>query len=473
MKENFLYKKIAGIISDQIDNKVLLSGDRLPSQRQLSRQLKVSIGTVQHAYAYLEDQGLILPKHRSGYYVFLQKQIPAFNQDERDLTSVPSEISVLETAISVVRSGSQKNLIQLGSAIPNVNGKAVFQLHQALKRHAHKIPNYEEDPLGYLPLRKQLSRRSYITGKAVHPDDIIITAGCQEALTLALRCIAQPGDVIAVESPCYYGVLQAMEVLKLKAVEVPTSPVEGIDTTILASIIKKWPVKGVLLNPSFSNPSGYLCPDLKKIQIAEMLTEHDIPLIEDDVFSDLGFSGKRPKTIHSYDSDGRVILCGSISKVLSPDLKIGWMIPGRYTEQARKLKFISSLGSPCHPQFALADFLTDNTFERHIRSIISRYRTKQDQLLAAIERYLPECCVPSRPLGGFLCWLKLPEDIDGLTLYREGLKKGIAVAPGEIFSPIGRYKNYIRLNYALATEEQIEYSMQVMAKLITDLNRKD
>ena len=191
-------------------------------------------------------------------------------------------------------------------------------------------------------------------------------------------------------------------------------------------------------------------------------------MIEDDVFSDLGFSGKRPKTIHSYDLEGRVILCGSISKVLSPDLKIGWMIPGRYTEQARKLKFISTLGSPCHPQFALAEFLSNNTLERHIRSVVFDYRRKQDHLVTAIKRYLPESCTGNSPLGSFLYWLKLPDDIDGFKLYYEAIKKGIAVTPGEIFSPTRRYKNYIRLNYALASEEQIDYAMKITAGLIAD-----
>lgn len=468
MKHEPRYQKIAGIISGQVHTRVLLPGDRLPSQRNLSQQLKVSIGTVQRAYALLEDQGLIRPRQRSGYYVAPQKPAPIIHQGNEAFAPVPSGISVMETAISVVRSAARSGLVQMGSAIPDVGGKAVVMLHQALKRHALKCPNYEEDPQGYLPLRRQLARRSYATGKAVQPQDIVITAGCQEALTLALRCVTRPGDIIAVESPCYYGVLQAMEVLELKAVEIPTSPVDGIDTAMLSAIIEKWPVKAVLLTPSFSNPSGYLCPDAKKERIAAILRENDLPLIEDDVFSDLAFSGQRPKTIHSFDPDGRVILCGSISKALCPDLKIGWMMPGRYTQKARDLKFISSLGAPCHSQFALAEFLSGNTLERHIRSMISNYRKKQTLLLAAIHRHLPENCIPTRPLGGFLCWLKLPENVDGMMIYKEALKKGIAITPGEICSPAGRYKNYIRLSYALVPEAQIDHAMKIIAMLIAE-----
>jgi DNA-binding transcriptional MocR family regulator len=268
-----------------------------------------------------------------------------------------------------MRSAARKKQVQLGSAIPNVQGKAVMQLHRELKRCADKIPNYEEDPLGYLPLRRQLARRSIDSGKSFHPDDIVITAGCQEALTIALRCIAKPRDIIVVESPCYYGVLQALEILELAVIEIPVSPVDGMEMGQLESILQAWPVKGILMNPSFSNPSGYLCPEQKKQEIVNLISKYDVPLIEDDGFSDLGFMERRPRTIQSYDPDGRVILCGSISKILSPDLRIGWIMAGRYTEKARNLKFVSSLCAPCHPQFALARFLSTQKMERHIRTI--------------------------------------------------------------------------------------------------------
>ena len=259
---DYLYEKIRQMIFAQIRNKTLLPGDRLPSIRRLAQDLKVSIGTVQQAYTALEDQNLIFPKLRSGYYVKAGLTMPQPKADS--FTPVPAKVTVLETAVSVMRSAAQKDLIQLGSAIPDVGGLGVRQLHQEYKRHAHKIPNYEEDPLGYLPLRRQLARRYIDSGKSVDPDEIVITAGCQEALTIALRCIADPGDIILVESPCYYGVLQALEVLSLKAVEIPVSPADGMDMDQLEATLQTWPVKGIIMNPAFSNPSGYLCPEKKK-----------------------------------------------------------------------------------------------------------------------------------------------------------------------------------------------------------------
>lgn len=461
-----LYKKIEKLISEQIENKVYLPGDKLPSERQLSLKMNVSVGTIRKAYANLEDQGLIIPKERSGYYVKSSHPVPlSFFKTDFPIEA-PSKVSVLETAISVMRSAAGKGLVQLGSAIPNVKGKAVAQLHQDLKRHSQKVPNYEEDPQGFLPLRRQLARRSVGSGKPFHPDEIVITAGCQEALTIALRCIARSGDIIAVESPCYYAVLQALECLELKAVEIPVSPVDGIDTDILDSILQTWPVKGILLNPAFSNPSGYLCSEQKKQTIAKIILKYDIPLIEDDIFAELGFSGKRPRTIQSYDEDGRVILCSSISKTISPDLRIGWMIPGRYLKKARTMKYISTLCSPSHTQYALASFLSTHQFERHVRSMISDYEKKQQTLRKAIKQYLPADTSVTRPEGGFLCWLRLPEEVDGLELYYRAVENGITIAPGQICSPTGKFKNYIRLNYAVASTDRIEFSIKRLGKLV-------
>lgn len=274
------------------------------------------------------------------------------------------------------------------------------------------------------------------------------------------------------ESPCYYGVLQALEVLELKAIEIPASPMDGIDTDILESALQTWPVKGILLNPSFSNPSGYVCPRAKKQKIAQLLFEYDIPLIEDDIFSDLGFTEDRPTTIQSYDSDGRVILCSSVSKTICPDMRIGWMTAGRYTEKARTLKFISTLCAPSHTQYALADFLSTRQYERHIRSVTQDYAKKQHGLLKAIKRFLPDETNATQPQGGFLCWLKSSDDIDGIELYSQAIKQGISLTPGEICSPTGRFKNYIRLNYAVASPEQIDFSMKTIAKLMKLQSKK-
>lgn len=466
---DFLYEKIRQMILAQITNKTLQPGDRLPSIRQLSRQLKVSIGTVQQAYAALEDQQLIFPKKRSGYYVKARQTVR--RPLAESFTPVPSTVSVFETAVSVMRSAARKELMQLGSAIPDVSGKGVRQMHYEFKRQAHKIVNYEEDPSGYQPLRRQLARRFIDSGRSVDPDEIVITAGCQEALTIALRCIAGPGDVVLVESPCYYGVLQALELMNIKAVEIPVCPEQGMDMDQLESVLRTWSVKGMIMNPAFSNPSGYLCPESKKRKILELISSYDIFLIEDDVFARLGYMGARPRSIHSYDQEGRVMLCGSISKMLTPDFRVGWILAGRYSEKARALKFISTLCNPCHVQFALARFLETRQLDRHLGWVAPVYMQKQQTMINAISRWFPESTQVSHPQGGFLAWIRLPEEIDGLTLFRDAISAGITLTPGEIFSSIGRYKNYIRLNYGVVSAEEMDWAVKLLAGLVSRQGR--
>lgn len=398
-----LYRKISRMLADQIRNKAFLPGDRLPSIRGLSKKMNVSAGTVQQAYADLEDRGLAVPRKRRGYFVTQPAPIPP--PDTEFLPSRPEPVTVLDTAITVMGSAARKDLLQMGSAVPSIDGPGVGQLHREMKRQALRVPNYEEDPRGYLPLRRQLARRCLDAGSPVHPDEIVVTAGCQEALTLALRSITSPGDTVVVESPAYYGLLQALECLGLKALELPVSPVRGIDIPQLDATLTNWPVKGIVLTPAFSNPSGYLCPESQKQEIVRLISKHDIPLIEDDVFANLPFSGPRPRSIQSYDRDGRVILCGSISKTLCPDLRIGWMVAGRYAETVRNLKFISTLCAPCHPQFALSAFLSTSRYERHLRS-------------------------------------------------------------GEICSPTGRFKNYIRLNYAVVQGDELASAVKALGRLM-------
>lgn len=461
---DYLYQHIGKLIRDQIQSHALMPGDRLPSIRQMSLRMKVSIGTVQQAYAHLEDQGLIFPRRGSGYYVKARADVPP--PEPASFTPVPSKVSVLDTAVRVMQTAARKDLLQLGSAIPDVGGPGVRRLHDEFRRHARKIPNYDAHPSGYLPLRRRLARRLMDTGRAVDPEEIIITAGCQEALSLALRCIADPGDTILVESPCYYGALQALEALGVKALEIPVSPETGPDMAALSSMLKAWPVRGMLINPAFSNPTGYLCPEEKKRQLLELLSVRDIPLIEDDVFAWLGYGETRPRSIHSHDRDGRVMLCGSISKILSSSLRIGWLVAGRYARKARDLKFISTLCNPIHAQFALAGFLATRQLDRHLRTVTRGYMKKQQTMINAVRRWLPEETRVTRPEGGFLAWVKLPEEIDGLKLHRQALTQGITITPGEICSPTGRYKNYIRLNYAVASEDEMHTAIKIIADLI-------
>ena len=220
---------------------------------------------------------------------------------------------------------------------------------------------------GVEELRVQVARRALATGCTVTPDEVMVTSGGQEAIALCLQAFCKAGDTVALESPCYYGFLQAMEALGIKGLEIPAHPTDGLSLEALELALRTHDIKAVLAIPNFNNPLGSCMPPARKKALAAMLAKRGIPLLEDDIYGDLHHGDVRPMTCKSFDRTGNVILCDSFSKTLSPGLRVGWMAPGRYLEKLRYHKLISNLASPALTQLAVADFLANGGFDRHLR----------------------------------------------------------------------------------------------------------
>ena len=299
---------------------------------------------------------------------------------------------------------------------------------------------------GYNPLRVQIARRSLYAGCSLNPREILITSGCQEAVTLSLMAVCRPGDTVAVESPTYFNHLQILEALQLKALEIPTHPRYGISLEDLEDVLKKKRVNACLFIPNFSNPLGSLMPVDRKKDLAKMLTEHDAPLIEDDICGDLGFAPERPKVVKAFDKKGLVILCSSFSKTLAPGYRIGWVSPGRYRLEIERLKSACTIATATPPQMAVAEFLTNGGYDHHLRKIRRIYMRQVWLMSQAVGKFFPEGTRVTRPTGGFVLWVELPEQVDSLKLYEQALEAGITIAPAPIFSARQEYGHHIRLS---------------------------
>lgn len=179
-------------------------------------------------------------------------------------------------------------------------------------------------------------------GSVVTADDLVLTSGCHSALSLALLSVCQPGDIIAVESPCYYGTMQMLRGLGLKTIEIPTDPETGISIEALELALDQWPIKGVILVPNCNNPLGFIMPDARKRAVLNLAQRYDIVIFEDDIYGELATEYPRPRTIHSWDIDGRVMLCSSFTKTIAPGLRIGWIAPGRYYDKLLQMKYAAS-----------------------------------------------------------------------------------------------------------------------------------
>jgi DNA-binding transcriptional MocR family regulator len=465
VREALRYEQVAEHIRDQVRRGVLRPGERVPSVRSLSRSLGVSVSTVVQGYGLLQDERLIEPRPQSGYYVKARMSRPPAPAMSRPET-YPVPVTVSELALQVIQAYQLPGLIQMGTALPRTDFPAVTRLHRILanlaRRSDPRLRDYDMPP-GNADLRLQIARLSIDAGVAVGPDDVVVTNGCQEALVLCLRAVAEAGDTIAIESPAFFGILQAIESLGLKALEIPTDPRHGISLDALRLALEQWPLKAVILTPNFSNPLGCRMSDASKGELVALLESAGVPLIEDDVYGDLNYVDVRPKAAKAWDRSGNVLLCSSLSKTLDPGLRIGWALPGRFRDRLIHLKLVNSMATATLPAFAAAQYLETGRHDRHLSSLRRIYRERRDRFLELAARLLPQGSRLTSPEGGFITWVELPHGTDTIGLYPRALQRGVSIAPGPLFSSSGKYRRFIRLNYA-----QVEYPD--MAKGLSILN---
>src|SRR5882724_12286884 len=445
-----LYQQLANDLTVLIRQGALKPGDRVPSVRETSRERGMSPATVIHAYELLEGQGFVETRPRSGYYVGNEWSAPA----QQPRISRPSPRSTLldvsELVFEVLESLRNRNVVPMGSAFPSPTLFPLPRLASVLSTSARQMDPWstvEDLPQGSAELRHQISRRYLRAGATVSPEEIIITGGALEALNLALQSLTRPGDLVAIESPAFYGCLQAIEALGLKAIEIPTHPAHGIDIAYLARILDKHPVRACWFMTSFQNPLGALVPDDARKEVVQLLALHDVPLIEDDVYAELYFGSRRPKSTKAFDHKGLVLNCGSFSKSLAPGYRIGWVAAGRFARTVGRRKVMSSLATNIPAQNAIALYLRQGGYDRHLGVLRRTFAAQQKSALQALHAHLPPGFTVTQPEGGYFLWLEFPDHVDAIDVHRKALEQGFSIAPGPIFSARREFAHCLRLNY--------------------------
>lgn len=465
-----LYQSIADELAAMIAAGTLAEGDRLLSVRELSRAKSVSIPTIVEAYRVLEDRGLIAPRDRSGHYV--RAKSPVFRRPRPVRTSGrPTEVRTLQATQLVMTASQRPGLLPFGAAVPT---PALFPLARLrsimarLIRHNPEILGSYDFAPGAMDLRREVSRRSLRWGCTVDPANVVITNGCVEAVGLALRAVTKPGDIVAVETPTYYGFLNLLEVLGLRAIEIRCDPVAGMSVEALANAARGFDIRACLLSTTVSNPTGATMSGQAKKELVEIARRHDITVIEDATFADLQFAGDT-LAARSFDTQGNVILCASATKTVAPGLRIGWVDGGPLADRISYLKRVSSIGQPELNQLALAEYMASGGYERHLRQLVRVLGQQVGQHLQAIADLMPDGVGMERPTGGFLLWLELPRQMDSLELHRRALGFGIGLAPGTMFSADGRYRSHIRVNCGQVWSPQIALAYEQLAGLVRSM----
>ena len=469
--KNLLYQELAERIAALIGQGTYPPDARIPSVRQMSQQQSVSISTVLQAYSLLERRGMIEARPQSGYYVRTHHEERFPEPETSSPRHDPSHVSLRELVMMLMRDSANPNLVQLGAALPHLDGRLVQTINRIIAKivrqqgvDAHQY----QFPPGLEALRIQIARRMVNAGCSFSPADILITSGGTEALDFSLHAVCRPGEIVAIESPCYFATLQMLETHGLRALEIPTHPRDGISLEALEFAIEHNPVRAVIVISNFNNPLGSQMPEERKKALVDLLTKHDIPLIENDVCGELYFGEKRPVVCKTFDTRGLVILLSSFSKDISPGLRLGWVAPGRYGSEVEWVKFTLSASSPTLSQRVVAEFLAGGGYDQHLRRIRREYARNVALMSDAVVRYFPDGTRLTRPSGGFVLWVQLPENVDSLELYKRALQSGITLAPGHVFSTTYQFSNFIRLN-AAAFDYSTERALERLGEMIKDL----
>lgn len=466
MKKDFLYNEIAESIADQIRSGVLKTGERLLSVRMLSSEHGISINTAKKVFLELEARSLIQSKPQSGYFVsplnYLKLPLPEISQP----LPVANRAEPDELISRVYSTMGRHDLSLFSIGVPSGN---LLPLAKLKKEIAQATRTLKDGGTAYEPLqgneklRRMIAVRSMAWDGHLKENDIITTHGCMNALALCLAALTKPGDTIALESPCYPGILQLAVSMGLKVLEIATHPVTGIDLGELKRLIPR--IKVCLLVPNFNTPLGYCTPDENKKKIVSLLSKHKIPLIEDDTYGDLHFGPERPKCCKSFDTDGNVLWCGSVSKTLAPGYRIGWVAPGKYKDQILKLKLIHAISSTSVVNEAVGNFLMTGRYDNHLRRLRKTLQENYQHYALAIAEHFPYGTKISRPQGGLALWVEFPKEIDTAVLYNLALKKQISIAPGRMFSLQDQFQNCMRLCIGLPWTDELRSGLKRIGSL--------
>ncbi len=463
------YVRLADEVAAAIEAGTYRPGDRIPSVRALRERHAVSVSTVLEALRVLEDRGLVRSRPRAGHYV---EPRPAVRRADPQPTLPSQRARRVDASLAVRLNLGIGNPQQptLGAAVQGPELMPVAALNrllgQAFRLRPTESHSYDSPP-GSPELRRAIVARAD-AGFTATADEVVITSGAKEAVYLSIRAVTRPGDTVVVESPAYYALIDVVASLGLKVVEVPGHPRTGIDLDVLERVLARRPIAAVALVSNFSNPTGSCMTDVDKARLVDLITAHQVPLVEDDVYGDLAFDGLRPKAIKAFDREGLVLYCGSSSKTLSPGLRVGWSLPGRFQDAVEHLKLVVNQATATAPQLAVAAYLESGGYDRHLRRVRIAYRDQMARTIDAVVRHLPPETRHTDPRGGHVLWVQLPAGSDALALAAAAEREGVHVAPGPMFSPSGGYRDCIRLNTGFPFTDRTDAQIATLARLLPE-----
>lgn len=476
-----LYQRLASHYRGAIHAGSLVPGDRMPSLRGLMRQHDISLSTAMQLSRHLESEGWLEARPRSGYFVRrpMRSTLAAVTEPRMDRAPDPAQYVGIHARVSDFVARGRLHMVKTNLAVARC-APALYPgeaLRQAAMRVLRKKPDIlvsATSPRGNAEFRAVLAKRAMALGMTLSPDDVQITTGCMEALNLALRAVAKAGDTIAVESPSFYGLLQVLEALGLRALEIPTSPQTGMSIDALELAIQTDDsIRAVVVVPHLQNPLGSIMPDAHKQRLVQLCQASAITLIEDDTYSELVNEGKRGDTplraIKSWDTTGNVIYCASLHKILAPGMRLGWMAAGRWQARVEMLKFTQTRSNEELSQLAAADFIASPAYDRHLHRLRATLQVQRQHTAETIANHFPAGTRLTVPEGGLSLWVELPQQLSSKRVFDAALKEQILVSPGLMFSNSLRFDAFLRISCGWPVDRDVEKALRRLGQIVTGL----
>lgn len=458
------YRQIAEQIKQAIHAGTLLPDSRLPSVRTLATQYNVSLTTALKTLRTLEDEHYAVARPKSGFFVaprLLEKR------SRVTLGEQPREVAPLDeqTELHLAMVGSDCR-VRLDLANGDSALYPVKKIGLLMRQMGYSKPALLGNTVkgtGYAPLKTEIARRAVDYGCNINTDDILITNGCIEAISLSLRATVKPGDIVAVESPCYFVLLQMLRNLDLRVIEVEAGPEGYVNVEKLTGLFRRKAVKAFLTLCNINNPLGKSIPNEQKAYIARQADENDVVIIEDDIFGDTAFGERRPFPMRAFSPN--VILCSGFSKTVAPGIRIGWVHSVNFMRKIASLKYTSTMGTSVLSQAAVAELLRSGGYDAHLRKLRRELSSQISKMRQSVLREFPVGTRVSEPEGGYVLWVEMPVNaLNVRSLFLKARNAGIGIAPGHIFATDHRYDHCFRLNAGFGWNAEVEQAIRQLAQ---------
>jgi len=463
-----LYRQLHAGIASLIRSGRIAQGDRLPSVRELARQLDVSLITVVQAYQVLAADGLVQAAVGRGTFAGSPQAAPSQSLVSRETivatndtewqSSLPVHLRAprLTAMETLLRPAVRSAVISLAGGIPDPTLFPVRALgrlwHRALAVEDPKFLQYGS-PQGDPSLRAWIAGLGASAGITARADEVLVTSGSQQAIDLIARTFAAPGDHVLVESPTFLTALDIFEGRGAKLIGIPVDA-DGMRVDAAAALVERYRPRLIYTIPTAHNPTGVVMSDDRRRRLAALARQHNLLILEDDTCSEFSYDGEAPAAVKAYDSGGHVVFVRSFSKTVIPGLRVGCIVAhGPIVARLIEAKLVMDRFTSPLIQRTLWRYLSSKQYARDLRLARDTYRRRRDTVLRMLEASMPVGVSWTRPTAGFNLWLTLPPEIPAREAFTEALKEGVACGLGDLFLPHTPPPSGLRLSFADKPED--------------------